>query len=199
MLRSKIEDKQTKADQLDSKVAKVSEQIETHEKAIRLAQICIEKQADIRSYVCGMANAFGKGFPTNRLDLAPKQDEAGVITGLTPIIYEDDVPCDPKEHGGGINNTYSLAIRVAEIVYHWKRYGTEPLLVLDEQGLNLDSERAQGLVEALEGLVAQGVPIQVFSVGHQGGLHFDENVMVVSSGKISKVRRQWHIERNRGN
>lgn len=151
---------------LESRDAEIASRAATEERAIELAGLCVTEKVRVKEDIEELATlalraVFGDKY---RFELAVEQGADGVVSGLSPTIWEWDDADSPTEFGGGVSNVASLAVRTVFVLLD---RDMSPIMVLDEPNVNLDVPKWERFVAFMDDLVS-GVGAQVLIVTHAG-------------------------------
>ena len=165
----------------------IEDSLSIYEEAASLCEACITQSLDVKEYIeqqvtILLQQVFGEAYSFH---FEPVYAENGVsLKGLRPRIQEGDVIDDPKNHGDGIRNVVSFALRLTFLILN--RHISK-VIVLDEPLVNLNEEKWQYIVEFLNELQTY-FDIQIIIITHARA-EFPTLYEVSRPSKISLVRQ----------
>lgn len=172
--------------QLTAQIEAKEQSITKYADAIALADVCIQRQADVKKHIETLASALLTHVFQEPIKFMLEQvtDSDGNLTGLTPMIVEEGVARPYAKQGGGATNLMSFAIRIACLLL---KPELSPVLFLDEPNVNMDVDKQERLVEFLLDLVNHH-PLQIIAVTH--GQHvFQEVYRFSKTGGKTKIKK----------
>jgi DNA repair exonuclease SbcCD ATPase subunit len=170
-----------------AEISHLSSELQEYKEAIRLCEVSLEHQIDLKAYVeehitALLQSVFGEAY-TFVLEATYKADGV-TVSGLRPRVLKYGIGDEPKAYGGGVQNVVSLGWR---LVFLLLMPGLEKTLVLDEPWLNLGQRKWVNIIEFISDL-QKDVDLQVLVVTHVPA-EFPETWRVFLSGRTSTVER----------
>lgn len=157
------------------------------DQALTLLRLAIKEKVNVKERLEQFATfllqaTFGPDF---HFGFEVVTNQSDMVTGLAPRITRHGMARHALKNGGGAANMSATGLRFAMHMLHDSKE-LAPIMLFDEVGANLDSEKWPEFITALQ-LFAEKAGVQIFLITHTGH-GFPCKVKTSMRGQASSAR-----------
>lgn len=176
-------------DTLTKEIELLGHTVSTHEDAVRLCEVCLAKQTDLKVHIEHALTSFLQALFDDtyafKFDEVYKDKDKKVLNGLKIMVYKNGIPGEAVpggDHGGGVLNAVNFGLQfvIARLLP-----GFTPFMCVDEGFANMNRQRFPAVVQFIEECNKIS-PIQTINVTHTDA-EFPQTLNVSMPGTISVV------------